>query len=118
MIDSGTKLKGLPVQMIETEQGLILKRGGMETRIRGEGAAAAVHYVLRAVVHQPLTRNEICQRAAAPDREIMDQLIQQLVERRILVSAESKDDGNETRESNLEVFYWHFGERTRQVNKR
>ena len=117
MIDSTTKLKALPVQMIETEQGVILKRGGMETRIKGEGAAVAVHTILRALIHQPLTCDEICQRTAAPDREAMEHLAQQLIERRILVPGESQDD-DEARESNLEIFYWHFREQTKQVNER
>ena len=112
------KLRALPVQLIETSDGVILKRGCVEIKIAGESAAEAIQIVLNAAGDGGATEEEICQIFAAPDRATVANLIKQLVSRRILVPADMLSDADlETSESSIEVFYWHFGIQPHQAKK-
>jgi molybdopterin-synthase adenylyltransferase len=112
------RLRALPVQLIEVDGGVVLKRGCLEIKIGGEGATRAVQLVLAATAHKGVTREEIYELFPPPRRPAVRHLLEQLVSRRILVPSDGMDPAIESRESSLEVFYWHFGEPAAQVSAR
>jgi len=103
-------LRALPAQLIETDQGVILKRGVTTVSVTGDGAYGVVQRVLAATEHGA-TREEIRQFFALPDHQAVDALVEQLVARRILVpDGEQWAPGGQS-ESSLELFWWNFGRR-------
>jgi bacteriocin biosynthesis cyclodehydratase domain-containing protein len=111
------KLKAPSVQIIETCDGVILKRGCTEFKIAGEGAAEAVKKILAVAGNGGTTREEILE-LFDPDAEpIIKRLSEQLLVRRLLVPCE-EEDLPEDPESSLDIFYWHFGEKTTRVTER
>jgi bacteriocin biosynthesis cyclodehydratase domain-containing protein len=111
------KLKALPVQLIEVHGGVVLKRGCTEVKIGGEGMTDVIRMLLDAASWEGATAQEICERFAASDRPAIERLIRELQARNILVSGED-GDVTETAESNLDIFHWHFGEKTDRVTER
>ena len=105
------RLRALPVQLMNTDQGIILVRGVVELRISGERADVIVPEVIAAASDQHgITRRDLLERFAAPDREMVGALLDELRQRFIVVPA--PDGGSPPAvESALEVFYWHFGQR-------
>jgi bacteriocin biosynthesis cyclodehydratase domain-containing protein len=104
------KLKALPVQLIEVDGGVIVRRGCTQVKITGEGAAEVVELVLNAAFTEGgVTPDEVSGIVAAPARESVLDLVEQLRLRRILVPTDGKELPPPERESELEVFYWHFG---------
>lgn len=109
-------LRALPVQLIETGDGVLLKRGRVETTVGGEGAADVVKAIFVAASGEGATAEEIAALFAAPDRPSVEGLLEHLQERRLLVPAEEAAVGEEpTDESPADVFYWHFGSTTAEV---
>lgn len=107
------KLRALPVQLIEIDGGVVLKRGRMEIKIVGDTAAESLRRMLGKAL-EGATREEICELFAEPERLSVVNLIQQLVGRGILVPEAGftlPDEG----EDSLDVFYWHFGLRRREA---
>jgi molybdopterin-synthase adenylyltransferase len=109
-------LRMLPVQLVETAEGVIVKRGVTLFGVSGEGAANIVYRVLEAVT-EGVGREEIKYSFAEPDREVVDDLIAHLVARRFLVpkSGEPGEHDVEVAETPLDVFYWNFRARTEIV---
>jgi len=116
------KLKALPIQLIETDNDIILKRGCTEVKISGEGVAAAVRTLLAAAAGRGAIREEICERFATSSRPAAERLIDLLIARHMLVPSDGVESMVTGRESSLDIFYWHFGvsaaEVTRQLNSR
>lgn len=112
-----SRLKAVQLQCIETNQAVVLKRGCTEIKISGAGAGQAVKTLLAAAAGQGATREEIQERFAAPQRPVVDRLIEQLLAKRLLVTNSTADSlpGVET---GLDVFYWHFEESAARVTER
>jgi molybdopterin-synthase adenylyltransferase len=118
MNSENQKLKLLPVQLIESDQRMILKRGRTEIKIDGEGAEEVVALILEATSGAGATPEEICKQFAAPHRPTVQRLIEHLLDKRILVPAEGEAASVDVPESGIDIFHWHFGLRTEQVNER
>jgi bacteriocin biosynthesis cyclodehydratase domain-containing protein len=103
------KLRALSVQLIEIPGGVILKRGCREMRITGKEVAAALGHILTVTADRGATVDEICHAFSSPVGDAVRKLIERLVECRFLLVAEGSRADLETPESNLEIFYWHFG---------
>ena len=112
------KLKLLPIEYVEIDGGVLLKRGRLVVKIGGARAAEVVRVVLAKTADGDATREQIAETFAAPDRVAVIDLVEKLSERRILVEAGSPDAAVQAPESSLDVFYWHFGERAESVNRR
>src|SRR5262249_4390513 len=108
------KLRALPAQFIETDEGIVLKRGATAISIGGDRAAAIVHRVL-AAAEDGATREEILLLVAQPDREAVDSLVEHLVVRGILIGDGQEAGSFSSPESSLDVFYWNFGSRPELV---
>lgn len=111
------RLKAVRFQCIETNDAVVLKRGCTEIKISGAGAGQAVKALLAAAAGQGATREEMRLLFAAPQRPVVDRLIEQLLARRLLV-ANSTADSPPGVETCLDVFYWHFEESAARVIER
>jgi bacteriocin biosynthesis cyclodehydratase domain-containing protein len=109
---SAGKLKALPLQMIEVKEGVILRRGRLQVKVGGAGAASAVQRVLEAAASPGATIEEICANFAAADREQVEKMVQFLSARRFLEKTDSQEEASrepDEPETPLDIFYWHFG---------
>lgn len=104
------KLIALPVQTIETPDGVILKRGCTEFKIIGPGAADAVRTVFARVARGAVSTDDILKTFVRSSHRPVKNLIAQLIERRLLVSESNRHRGSNGLESNLEILLWHFNE--------
>lgn len=112
------KLKALAVHVIDTDDGAIVKRGCMELKIGGEGAAETVRKVLAATAAAGATQSEICELFVPPAAPLVRQLIEQLLARHLLAPVDEAESAADEAESPLDIFYWHFGAKARQVAER
>ena len=85
---TSARFRALPVQMIDSRESIILKRGSTEFKIGGAQAADVVRGVFAATADGGATADEICALFAAPNRPAIADLVQQLAARRLLVSAD------------------------------
>ena len=108
LLRSSPKLIALPVQLIETNGGVLLRRGALALTLSGEGIREAVELIFSLTQDGGLTVDELCEKFADEDRKTVEQLISQLTRRRLLLpeTGSTRKDGNETSE---DVFYWQFG---------
>src|SRR6266498_348688 len=117
---SNEKLVALPVQLIEINDGVVIKRGRVELKVVGEDAPEVVNVVLETTL-KGATREEILESLSPPKRPAGESLIDSLVSRRILVP-NSGDISDIDDESPVDIFYWHFGISkntvSEQLNKR
>jgi len=109
---SSDRLCALPVQLLSVEGAVILSRGCVELWVSGERAAEVVPAVLAAASGEGLTRRDLVEQFAAPDREMVAKLIDDLISRSILVRSGDQPPADSI-ESSLDVFYWHFGQTAR-----
>ena len=112
------KLRALPVQVTDLPRGgAVIKRGRVEIRLHGDQAGDAVRAVLEAA-RQGASLEEIVARFAPPDHPSVEALVQHLMARRILVLESDLAPGAAEGESQLDVFYWHFGEPAHEIAQR
>src|SRR2546423_1707982 len=104
------KLKAPAIQIIETGNGVILKRGCTEFKIAGEGAAEAIKKIMT-VAGRGTTKEEIYDLFDPEAASVIERLSEELIDRRLLLPCDEKDSAT-TSESNADIFYWNFGERT------
>ncbi len=112
------KLRTLPLQLIETDDGVLLKRGNTILNVNGQGAKAAVPQILSSLALPGCTKGEVVQKFSGPDRLAVDEFIEKLVVNHMAVSIERPEVPEPSEESHLDIFYWHFGESTHQVTTR
>jgi bacteriocin biosynthesis cyclodehydratase domain-containing protein len=107
--------RALPVQVVDGEEGVILKRGALEMCVQGERALDVVRIVLE-LARSGATRDQLREPFLAVERPAVDSLLDRLVERRILVTGTGEpDDRGETPES---IFYWELDEDIQEVKAR
>ena len=101
-------LRAVPVERIAGADGLTLKRGCTTTRIDGEHASEIVGAVLDLTRDAELTEDELVALFPVDAQGSIRSLVGELRARRLLLPADSVADA--TAESQLDVFYWHFGQ--------
>jgi molybdopterin-synthase adenylyltransferase len=101
-----------PVQVIDHDNGVILKRGALETHVQGERALDIVRIVLE-TAHAGATKDQLLQPFPPIEQPAVDYLIDQLIQRRILDQSEHPLE--ETPES---IFYWELDQDEREVKAR
>lgn len=111
-------LRSMPTQIIPIHGGVLLKRGCTEVRINGDRAAAIVRDVLLAAAFEEKAREEICKQFAEPDQPVVRQLINQLIQRRLLLPANRSHLRSDEVEEGEDIFYWHFESSLQEVRNR
>ena len=102
------KFIALPVKLFHTPQGTIISRGCVESRIAGEGASNAIDLIFRAATGEGKTIEEICDLFDFQSEAAVRSLVQDLIARRFLVSRRKAAELPLQKETNADVFYWHF----------
>ena len=111
------RLTALPFQLIETTNGVIVRRGSVQLLITGDRSLESLQIVVDTMRGEGATIEAACSRFAAPDRPAIIELIEQLMARQLVVPVGADLVPIQT-EGQLDVFYWHFGMSTAEVNKR
>jgi bacteriocin biosynthesis cyclodehydratase domain-containing protein len=111
------RLRALPVQIIEIDSGMLLKRGVVETSVRGTGAVEAVRRLLGAASGAGMPAAALRDLFAPAEHADVEALIEHLRRRGMLVT-DSFDQGDErASDSPADVFYWHFGVARKEVDR-
>lgn len=112
------KFKALPLQVIETDRGVILRRGCLHLKIQGEGTAKAVSHMLSVFSSTGETLESLTSHFEVPDRPNIERLIQRLLDKKFFIPIGEKSTfPQELKETPLDVFYWHFGEITQHATQ-
>lgn len=109
------RLRALPMQVLEIDGGVVLKRGRTEVKIRGEGAAEAVQRLLGATAGEGRTRSELLALSPEPEQPLLASLLDHLARRRLLAPAPETPSAEENA---ADIFYWHFGQERAEVTGR
>lgn len=103
------------VQSIETEHGLLLKRGRVVVKIQGSESALAAQALLAVAAEAEMTRDELCRHFPLELRPAVGELIEALEARSILSDA-SRPVPHAGSEEPIDVFFWHFQKTVREVS--
>jgi bacteriocin biosynthesis cyclodehydratase domain-containing protein len=114
---SPEKLFAVPVSLMETGDGIILKRGRTAIEVGGAEAAQVVGAILSAA-SKGVSREQILEPFVPEERETVESLVDHLIGRRILVSESESPNTDQGSESPLDIFYWQFGTQTKQISER
>ena len=117
-ITSDKILRSLPVQMIPTKEGVIIKRGCTEVQIRGVNAGAVIERIISSSTQNSVTKDSLLASFPHADQPSVSQLIDQLIERRLLVSSTSADSNSGNHENSTDIFYWHFDQTKAEISQR
>lgn len=109
------KLKALPVQLLDLADGLLVKRGCTEFKVSGGEARPVLERILIAAGDEGATREQLCGLFPASAHSIIAELIEQLRSRQILVNDDGGDHRTGDVETNLDIFYWHFGQQSQAI---
>ncbi len=115
--DESERLIALPFQLIQRDSGIIIRRGRAQVMIGGDRAWETIQTLVDTMRGEGATAAEVCRLFAAPDRPPVAQLIKQLAARNFLVPPHS-DLVPSGRDTALDVFYWHIGLSTAEVNRK
>jgi bacteriocin biosynthesis cyclodehydratase domain-containing protein len=114
-VDIKQKLRSLPAQVIEFENGIILRRGCTEFKIDGPEARRIVQTILAGMSEEGGTLEEVFSFVPEPYKEAVGDLTAQLLARRFLVPAGTGHDMAKPEDA-LDVFYWNFGYQSEDVS--
>ncbi len=100
--------RAVPAQLIEYGDGAIIKRGTLETYVRGEGAFQVLQRILEYAA-DGTTIDKFRDAFDPEERDAVDFILNRLIERRLLVQANdvAAENGSETPEN---IFYWEFNQ--------
>ena len=115
MDEAEPRLVAVPVQLWETPDGAILKRGCMTLQISGEYSRETVQLVLALADGDGLTREQLLLSVSETAREPVGELVDELLLRRLLIE---EGEASSAPEGPLDVYYWHFGARAADVAAR
>jgi thiazole/oxazole-forming peptide maturase SagC family component len=110
------KLAILPIHFMAIEDGVIIKRGRSEILIRGKRSSEVLQTIVDTINKTNPSKDDLCNIFAKPDRPAVNYLINELINRRIIVPY----DGNNMsyNETSLDILYWQMGENTEELNER
>lgn len=117
-VDSNDKLNLLPLQMIETADAVILRRGNTRIKVAGEGAVEGIRLLIGLLSQDGVTPAEICASFPPVLQSAVEQMIRKLISSRMAVRSNDANPLSDIRESNLDVFYWNFGTTASAVEQR
>ena len=105
-----------PVQLIELDEGVLLRRADIRLFIAGEHALSSIAIIISLCSSQSCLIAEIL-KAFPPSRksEIVD-LLKSLIAKRLLIIADDKEDNLLMDESNEDIFFWQFDRQPKEVH--
>ena len=87
----------LPVQVIEVRDGVVLSRGGSQVRLTGIGVFDVLEEVLSRLQPPGMSRVDLVALFAGPDRGKLNDLLDLLIARRLVVSDGAADPADADR---------------------
>ena len=112
-----TIFRALPAYVVEHDGGAMLKRGTLETFVKGEGALDTLQFVLE-MARNGVTRDEITAEYSEVERPEIGYLFDQLVERRILVSVDEPVTDEVVLETPESLLHWDINQDQREAHER
>ncbi|SRR6266487_5755254 len=109
--------KALPSHLIPFEDGVIIKRGTLQTRVRGERALEVLQRLLERA-DRGASLDELRAEFPPEDRVAVDCLLDQLVARRLLVPVGDPEEDESRQETPEQIFFWEFGQDAEEVRAR
>ncbi|KFX06127.1 hypothetical protein KP22_09765 [Pectobacterium betavasculorum] len=111
------KLILLPIQIIEMEGSVILKRGLTQILIPDLNVLLIMRVIQKALQQQPYSVDELKLFFAASVQPLVEELLKKLLEKRFLQLQTDEESTNQqlSVEPAQEVFYWHFNQHQQQV---
>ncbi len=114
---SRPRLRFLPVQVIDREDGVVIKRGALETHIQGTEAGEIVRFLIGTFNEEGAIRDDVVAAVPLAQRAAVERLLDQLLDRRLLVPADSPAAAGAGAETALDIFYWNVGTATETVRE-
>lgn len=107
------KLVLLPIQIIEQDNGVILRRGVEQILIPDNNALLIMRVIQKCLMQAPRPLDEVLNLFAGPVRPLIAGLIEHLIQKRFVVylDADMAPAETETKpETPQDIFYWHFNQ--------
>ncbi len=120
-VSGGDRFRARRVQLIEVDEGVLLRRGRVVVRVQGTESKRVLERLLSlASSDAGRSDDELLADYRAGAREAVERLLAELKARRILEpvgsdDAPEADAGLNTGESDEDVFFWHFGTTSARV---
>jgi molybdopterin-synthase adenylyltransferase len=111
-VESERRLRLNRLQVVETGEGLLLKRGRVVVEIQGAPSAQIAQALLQISANGDATRQELCAPFPPELHPSIEALIEALEARRLLTDAARPELAVE---EPVDVFYWHFGRQREDV---
>jgi bacteriocin biosynthesis cyclodehydratase domain-containing protein len=109
--------KAAAVHIFKYEDGAIIKRGTLETYVRGESAFEVLQTIFDQAA-KGTTVDEFLGRFPVEDRTAVDQIVHSLIERRLLIPAHDEMEFERATETPENIFYWEFNQNAESVRAR
>jgi bacteriocin biosynthesis cyclodehydratase domain-containing protein len=109
------RLIALPVQVIETNTGAVIKRGNREIAIPSRAAVAVLRTIFSAASNAAVSRGELLELFSPAHRVAINELIRELLAHRLLVHEKEYGSPPSGPETSTEIFYWHYALRESTV---
>lgn len=110
------KLILLPLQIIEREEGIIIKRGIEQVLIPDRNALLVLQVIQKALLKQPLSKESLVSLFAAPIRPLISDLLDHLLKKRFMLQEDNREVLQPSfPESAQDIFYWHFNQYQQNV---
>lgn len=111
-------IRNYPFQLIETTQGVIVRRGVVQIKIEGEEVASIIRVVLGFTAEKGSSRDEILDYFGEAYKESVNDLLDHLLKRQLLfIGDPDAYQPSSNGESSQEIFYWNFGMQREEVEE-
>lgn len=102
-------IKSFQVQLIKTEDGIVVARGNSEFLVEGEGAEEAVFIIFSAAGKEGIAQGELYEMFLPDEQAKIEELLGVLIKKRYLSIEGEGLEVPEDQESTPDVFFWNFG---------
>jgi len=115
-MNTSDKLVLLPIQIIEHEDGVILRRGVEQLLIPDQNALLIMRVIQKALLQAPRPIEELLELFAAPHRPLISSLIEHLIGKRFILRVGDADSApRQSTETSQDIFYWHFNRHQKEI---
>lgn len=110
------KLVLLPIQIIQQENGVILKRGVEQFLIPDPNALLVIRVIQKALLQEARSRDELLELFAAPAHPLISALLDHLLKKRfVIIQNDEAMPQPSGQESAQDIFYWHFNQHQEHI---
>lgn len=115
-MDTTKALVLLPIQIIEHDDGVILKRGVEQILVPDKNALLVMRVIQKALLEAPRNADDLVHLFAAPARPLVSGLIDHLLGKRFIHYADHSENAVlKIPDKPQDVFYWHFNQQRDRI---